>query len=789
MARVGQKKAGILWALIVVAIGLWVALRIAGGGVFIGDMKALLPQSARNPAVEGATRITQERLERRLVLLVGGNVSLEEAASLAVEARQRLIASQLLLAGSTPNGTDTDKIGQLYFKHRFGLLPSDVQQKLQHDDFAAVEDRTLRDYFSPFSSSSSELMTGDPLLFLPGFLRERIGEAAGGNSRMIAGESVVEQDGQAFAIVQLKLTESPFSIPYQQAVMPVIRQLRAQFAARGLEVHLAGVLPHAAAGTDNAQSEVSTIGSVSLIAVTLLLLLVFRSARPLVFSLISIGVGTLVGLAACMAIFGHVHLFTMVFAVSLVGTAEDFTFHYFSTRFGPDNPWRPAEAMHHVLPSLTWGLLTTLVGFLGMIASGVPGLIQIAVFSIAGLTAAFLTTIWWYPAFSKAGPRYPVGLLSRTADWWLGCWGHRLVLRWGVVALAALMIVAVAGAFSLHPNDDIRQFQALNRSVAAEEQIVTELAGARFAGQYLLVQGSSTQQILEREEAAAAALAPLVGASKLGGFVALSRFAPSEALQRENILALKRAVRDGIVVRVADRVGLPATVAGEYASALDVARPLDFEQWFSQPAAAPYRDLWLGRLTNGGAPVQGSAILLREVKDIAALRALKLPPGVMFLDPVQDTSAMFTHYRLRAMWLIIGSYLIVALLLCRKYGLQGGLLVMAVPVVSSLVCLGVFGFAGTGFSLFHTMALLLVLGMGVDFGIFFRESQDADRVTLIAIFMSTITALLSFGLLGFSQTAAISAFGQTVALGIVAAFFIAPLARLSVAHAADASGE
>ncbi len=74
------------------------------------------------------------------------------------------------------------------------------------------------------------------------------------------------------------------------------------------------------------------------------------------------------------------------------------------------------------------------------------------------------------------------------------------------------------------------------------------------------------------------------------------------------------------------------------------------------------------------------------------------------------------------------------------------------------------------------MALLLVLGIGVDYALFFRETGLDNPATLLAIALSSLTTLLAFGLLALSATTAIHAFGQTILVGILVAFLLSPMA-------------
>ena len=61
------------------------------------------------------------------------------------------------------------------------------------------------------------------------------------------------------------------------------------------------------------------------------------------------------------------------------------------------------------------------------------------------------------------------------------------------------------------------------------------------------------------------------------------------------------------------------------------------------------------------------------------------------------------------------------------------------------------------------MALLLVLGIGLDMGIFLRETGETAH-TWLAVSLSTCTSLLAFGLLALSDTPVLHHFGLTVAM-------------------------
>jgi predicted exporter len=83
---------------------------------------------------------------------------------------------------------------------------------------------------------------------------------------------------------------------------------------------------------------------------------------------------------------------------------------------------------------------------------------------------------------------------------------------------------------------------------------------------------------------------------------------------------------------------------------------------------------------------------------------------------------------------------------------------------------------GERLSLFHLVSLLLVLGIGVDYGLFFsRPGADPAqrRRTLHALLVCCGSALTVFGMLATSELPALRAIGLTVSMGVVASFSVA----------------
>jgi predicted exporter len=82
---------------------------------------------------------------------------------------------------------------------------------------------------------------------------------------------------------------------------------------------------------------------------------------------------------------------------------------------------------------------------------------------------------------------------------------------------------------------------------------------------------------------------------------------------------------------------------------------------------------------------------------------------------------------------------------------------------------------GVEINLFSIMGTFLIIGIGVDYAIFYRHGHDHPQVVGMALFLCMMSTFFSFGLLSFSHTYAIHSFGLTVLLGVIFSFLYATL--------------
>ncbi|CAJ1793356.1 MMPL family transporter [Aeromonas salmonicida] len=622
----------------------------------------------------------------------------------------------------------------------------------------------LGQIYSPFGGVSRAELQSDPLLLT------RAGVLAEARGPMQLKEDwLVSRDkaGRDWFMVRAELDLSAFDIQRNQGLLRVLdnAELRLAEAYPGAELLRRGTLFYSQHASNLAQQDISTIGLGSMIGVILLIWGVFRSTRALLLSLLPICVGLMWGLGTVLILFGEIHLFTLVISSSLIGIAIDYAIHFLCERRLHGDDETPHQTRLRLLPSLSLAVLTTLIGYGLLWFAPFPGLQQLAVCALAGLFSAFITVLCLFPRWS--GPLQTRPLRSQPLLMaWLRAWQQRRLVRIGLPLLCLLL--ATLGISQLKVDDDIRRLQPLPVELQAQENQIKALTGQQGGMQGFLVTGTDAEQALQRLDDQ---LTELKNSGALRDFVSLSRWLPSLARQQQDAAAI-RALLPRVVTRLQE-AGVPIPAGGQGPD-----RQPDWltpAAWLASTVSEGSRLLWLS-LEDGRVAIW---VPLVGVQDEVALTALAAAEqGIYWQDQRSEWSQLFAHYRIKLAELLLLAIGLVALLLWRRMGAARASRVLLVNLIALAMGLALLAACGQPLTLFGVLALSLIFGIGIDYGLFFAHCGNQlarQSSTLLAILLANLTTQLAFGLLALSHTPAIAGFGLVLSGGIFTAFLLSPL--------------
>ncbi len=650
--------------------------------------------------------------------------------------------------------------GEFFWQHRNGMIDPATRARLQNGGEAQAQ-WVLSQLYSAFSGVSGKELQNDPLMLMRG---AQLALAQNGQKlRLMDGWLVTQDDaGNYWYLLHGELAGSSFDMQQTHRLVTTLNALQATLKTHYPQAQLLsrGTVFYSDYASQQARRDISTLGAATLLGVLLLIVATFRSLRPLLLCAISIGIGALAGTAATLLFFGELHLMTLVMSMSIIGISADYTLYYLTERLvhgGENSPW---QSLDKVRNALLLALLTTVVAYLIMMLAPFPGIRQMALFAAVGLSASCLTVIFWHPWLCRGLPVRPVPA-SRAMSRWLTAWRRNKTLAVGLPVTLALL--SAAGIATLKVDDDIAQLQALPKTILAQEKTITALTGQRVDQKWFVVYGTSAQQTLERLEAFTPALAQAQKAGELASW----RTLPLNSMKRQKSdLALLHHAAPA-VMNVLHSAGLN-TVSPDLTP-----MPVSVDAWLASPASEGWRLLWL-TLPGGES---GVLVPVDGVKNSTALseRAAQ-HEGVVWIDRKASFDSLFALYRTLLTGLLCVALAAIACGAIIRLGWRQGLISL-VPSVLSLSCgLAALAVAGHSVNLFSLLALVLVLGIGINYTLFFSNPRGTPLTSMLAITLAMMTTLLTLGMLVFSATQAISSFGIVLVSGIFTAFVLAPLA-------------
>lgn len=764
---------------------LWLAVLAGFGAVIlrtpvVTDLSAFMP-SAPSERQQMLVDQFKEGIIARLVIvgIEGGDAA--ERARLSRALADTLRPQPEFLGVQNGSAEEQARDRSYFFENRYLLSPAVTPERYSEPGLRDAIGATLADISGSAGMLIKQLLPRDPT----GEIRELLAAFEGGEQPPSTEGVWSTRDGER-ALLLLQTRAEGSDLEAQARALAAVRQAFDNIPQRQAETRLlmtgTGVFSVQSRGL--IQGEVRRLAIASLVLVVGLLWLVYRSWRLLGLNLLPMLTGTLAGITAVSLVYGEVHGITLGFGTTMIGEAVDYAIYLFVQRPGP-------TAQRTFWRTLWLGLLTSVAGFLALLGSGFPGLVQLGLYSTAGLLAAVLVTRYVLPALMPA--QLPVIDLPRT-----GALLQRAVqLAPRLRGLLLLFVAGMLAVVALHA-DRIwnRSISALNPVPRAAQQLDEELRrdlGASELRYLAVLTAPDVEQGLQQSERASRVLQALTREGQLAGHSAPSQVLPSRASQQARQAALPEAaeLRRRLGAALAGQPLKPERLQGFVADAEhNRTRPLLTRTDLDGTAAALLYDTLLVQRERNVLVLLPLRPVLREgeaVLDLdridTALHAEGLTQATV-IDLLAETNALFDSYLNEALvYSGLGCLAILAILLFMLRSL-----VRALRVALPLVCavLGVTGallLAGTALTILHLVGLLLVVAIGSNYALFFDSSNSVasaqeQRLTLISLVTANLTIVGSFGMLALSSVPVLTILGVTVGLGtMLALLFSAILAQ------------
>jgi predicted exporter len=751
-------------------IALLAVLALAGwqwrnGAPLSANLMELVPGSTPDALELRAEQRIQEPMNREMLVLVG-HADPVQAIELARQLSEKWQASELFEKVQWNVQADLPALREQLLRGRLSMLPPKDRVELIEHPEAFIQKR-VQNLFDPFGGFSL-VPSQEDWLGLTGRIQN--GQPMHGSVQLDIGSGalIAKADGKSWVLLRARTRADAFDMRLPLQVSALMDDARQQASASDAQLLAASGLLYAAHGQQQATREITWVGGGATLGILLLLLLAFKRWRVLL-AFIPVMVGMLSGATACVALFGKMHVMTLVLGSSLIGVAVDYPLHYLSKSWSL-KPWRSWPALRLTLSGLSLSLATSCIGYLALAWTPFPALTQIAVFSAAGLAGAYLTAVCLLPALLNGVELRPARWPLRFAEWLMTARAHLLGRVGTPMLLGLLLIFCTTGLLQLTTKNDIRQWIAAPQTLTDEAQAVACITGYQPTSQFFLVRGIDQQQLLERQTALSQRLDTLVAQRKLQGYLSLNQLVATPAEQQTTRAALDTLPAHWQPLLA---LGVPSQALHTELASLRALPVQRIDEVLAGPLGEPWRLLWLGSNDEGVAGI----VSLQGLNDAALLRVQAQDlPGVRLVDRLGDLNKVFAATQISAAELKLASCVLIVLLLILPFGLRGALRVVALPLLAAMCSLASLGWLGQPLTLFSLFGLLLVTAISVDYAILMREQIGGAAVSLLGTLLAAATTWLSFGLLAISSTPAVSNFGLSVSLGLAFSFILAPWA-------------
>ncbi|MBF9015483.1 MULTISPECIES: MMPL family transporter [unclassified Oceanispirochaeta] len=725
---------------------------------------SILPESEETKELSRVETMYNDSLGSSMTILVGA-ADFEEARTVADDFYSELIYMENIQDISFEMDTEIlDKYQNFLFEHRYRLLSPDTQTLLEAADVPALSERALITVFSPVSMGRLDHLEEDPFLLASDSLAYFLDQSVSSNTSMTLRDSVLtrEFEGLHWVLVSMNYKGGAVDIELDSNPVPEILRVRDQLSNSDVEIILSGAPFHSYLSAAESKREITLLSTISSIFIIFLILYVFRSVLPLVFTISAILFGVVSGLASTLIFFDEIHIFTIVFGTSLIGISVDYSFHFFSE-------WSAANKtgkmiIKDVIPGIFVGLLTTMISYAAFIITSFPLLQQMALFSICGLFSTFLSVLLLFPYIKTAGER--TVSCSNAALEKINLLRNRFSLsKISMLILSAgVLLFILFGMSRFELSYRLGDFYTMSDQLLSWEQKSASILAHESSGIHLIVEADNLDDCLTLEESLRDDLSRLGDEKLLKSYMSLSRFLPSRRTQDYNLSLVETVIMPSIEEQMSI-LGLETAVPSD--GFADPPRYLELDDMNTLLPGSLLRSLHISRIADS----YYTSILLFGVQDNAVIKDLSGKyQGVYLVDRVRDTETVLKDLSRLMIKIILISYILIFIGLSLRYKWKKALLIVGIPVISSLITLSVFMLAGVPVNLFVIVGLILIPGMGTDYLILLFESGKRGNRVMLSISMSFLTTVLAFGMLSFTSIA--SLFGMTVSLGIAWTYLI-----------------
>ena len=777
--NLSQKKLLVTWILYHSAVALFflISLLIFRGKIGIdSDLFNMVPKSISMASVKKADDKMMSVTSQNVFVLVADE-DFDKAKGVAEDVYAELKDSRNFESISLYN--DVSAMGEItdfLYRYRSYLIDEETADKILNDQDAAEDFamEALSKAYGGFTMLPLDDIDTDPFLLTEYHLQNYLTSLQNAGTAMSVKDGVLASKFEDKWYIMIRGVLSPAGSKLASKNNAITEIYKACDKFPEATFVFSGTPFHSHESSNSASREISIIATVSMLAVIILLIFIFRSVRPLVYSVGSIMISLGVAVLATLAVFHKMHVITLVFGTSLIGSCIDYSLHFFTHWAANKELKSSVEIRNHIFSGLLMAIISTGICFAILLLAPFTILKQMSFFCLTGLISSFLTTIAIYPYIKLPEERGNVRftgaftkLIYRMQQKWVG----RLV----IILLFAFSIISIA---VFHKNVRVKNnlltlYDMKGRLL--QDEITASQVIQYSPGGWFIVGGETEEQALENEEKLRRKFEEMTGGQV--GYVSTSSFVPSMAVQKKSRMAYRKLMElaeEQLINLGFDEEEAELLAKTEYKTMPpDFSLDTDYVSFengnvpdFIESAIS---SVWLGKVDGKYFTV----LLPTKVTDYTNYRSLaEQDDNVYFISKSQDISADLDSLTKMILKFFVVAYILMFIMLRFFYSWKQALKIISVPLLIILVVVAVFAAGKIDMEFFSVTGLILVFGLGLDYIIYMMENEKKNNSILepFATMVSFVTTIISFGALALSSFKPVHLIGLSIFIGLATAY-------------------
>ena len=643
-----------------------------------------------------------------------------------------------------------------------------IEQKLTSEGVKENLSRIYRQMLTPASSFLEPVLRADPLGISSVSLKNLLNlSGASGYEISFTDNHFVSRDGMHLMLIldtPVDLTDSGGSRELIGYLNDKISKLPDYISCDIIAGHT-----HAVSNEDVIKRDIAITSVTASIAFLLIFLFNFRDYRAVIFFLIPL-FSVLISMNISALVFGKLSYFVAGMGAVIIGIADDYGIHVYTAMRTSGR----VDAVKEVVRPLIIAVLTTISVFGAFFFSNVAGYHELAFFAIVSILFCLGFVLFVFPYIIAARPlalpenNLPVKSTFAVPD------GIKILI-WAIITGFLTLT-----AFHVKFDNDVQRLDGASPAIVQTENEFHRVWGGSHQPAFFVVSGRTEEEALKLNEKIYARAVQMVGKDV---FSSIAPVFPSKETRMANELRWKNFWQ-------ADRIEKTRNLTKEQGKIYNFSDKA-FEPFFNNLNLSQAADDKLpefsffgsikGRFIHGNDEgFQVVSFFPDSGEYVSAMNKIsKDHPGTFIVSRRSFSDRISLAVSREVLFLAsIAGVLIMALTFLFLKNIKLTVISLA-PVASAIAAvLGVFSLLNISLTAPAIIAVMVVVGLCIDYGVFMLYSyhHELDTGTEKAVWVSALTTIVGAFSLLFARHPVLFSIGLTLTMGLMAGYLAAQFA-------------